>query len=134
MVVNEEFVDIEISRLAQSGAIHQCHGWTPKCILSLHTVPKNGKLRLVLDCHHTNKFIRTPKFNQEGIKSVEDRILEDDVLISVDLENGFHHVQIHISYAKYFLVYFGRENTMYGLCFPLESVTHRMCLIKSYDQ
>ena len=36
----EQFIDQEIPRLLEIGAICQCYGWTPKCVLPLKTVPK----------------------------------------------------------------------------------------------
>lgn len=91
---NELFVDAEIKRLLQQGAIEKTEN-APRCVLPLKVVPKkNNKKRLILDCRYINSNISIPKFSQEGIESVAQQIQEGDHLISVDLENGFHHVEI----------------------------------------
>ena len=70
---------------------------------------KSGKLRLVIDCRHVNQFICAPRFKQEGIEVVAQLIEEDDVLISVDLEDGFHHVDMNCSCHTYFGMYWRGE-------------------------
>lgn len=102
-ITNELFVDAEISRLGQEGAIKECVGWKPQCVLPITVVPKkNNKKRLVLDCRHTNEFIHVPKFSQEGIESVAQQIQEGDLVVSVDLKQGFRHVGLHVSCQTYF--------------------------------
>ena len=72
------------------------------CVLPIQCVPKKeNKLRMVVDCRYVNASIVTPKFKQEGIKSVAEQILEGDQLISVDLENGFHHVDMIPEHWQY---------------------------------
>ena len=94
-------MDKEIKRLLQQGVI-EVTDQKPKCILPLRTLPeKNNKFHLVLDCHHTNSFVDTPKFSEEGIGSVAELIQDGDQLISVDLENGFHRVDVHPSCRTY---------------------------------
>ena len=89
------FIDSEIQKLLQQGSIIKCDV-KPECVLPIQCVPKkNDKLRMVLDCRFVNKFIKAPKFKQEGIEAVAQQIEEDDVLISVDLKDGFHHVDMH---------------------------------------
>ena len=96
------FVDNEIKHLLKEGAIIECE-FQPPYVLPIQCVPKkNKKLRMVLDCRYVNWFITTPKFKQEGINSVAEQIQEGDQLISVDLENGFHHVDMHVSCWQYF--------------------------------
>lgn len=101
-VTQEVFVTRELDRLVQEGAISECKNFKPKCVLPITVVPKkNGKLRLVLDCRHTNGFMSVPKFSQEGIESVAQQIQCNDRMISVDLKNGFHHVGLHKESRKY---------------------------------
>lgn len=96
-----KFVSSEIKRLLSQGAIKQSE-YKPHCILPLTCVPKkNKKLRLVLDCRHINVNIDTPKFSQEGIDCVAQSIQEGDLLCTVDLQHGIHHLGIHTDYQKY---------------------------------
>ena len=97
------FVDAEIAKLIQEGSIRKCFNWKPKCVLPLQCVPKKqNDLRLILDCRHINTYVQVPKFNQESIEVVANQIQEGDVMISVDLEQGFHHVDLHISVQSFF--------------------------------
>ena len=96
------FVDFELKRLLESGAIIKSQ-FKPKCVLPIQCVPKkNDKLRLVLDCRYVNRYIKSPKFRQEGIESVAQQIREGDILISADLQDGFHHVNMHVNHWTYF--------------------------------
>ena len=74
----------------------------PKCVLPLSCVPKkNGKSRLVLDCRHINSCIQCPSFQQEGIPAVEALIQANDELFTVDLKDGFYHIEVHPSFRTY---------------------------------
>ena len=96
------FVDNEIQKLLREGFVCKVKQ-QPQCVLPIQTVPrKSGKLRLVIDCRYVNRHIEAPKFKQEWIEAVANQILEGDELISVDLENGFHHVDLHPDHWSYF--------------------------------
>ena len=98
----EKFVTAEIDKLVQAGTIAQVNT-KPHCILAIQCVPKkNGKLRLVVDSRPVNQYIKTPKFNQDGISTVAELIQPDDDLASIDLKDGFHHVPILEDHQKYF--------------------------------
>ena len=90
----------------ESGAIQQCKKENTHCLLPLRVVPKkNKKLGLVVDCRYVNNHIKCDSFTQEGINSVADQIEENDQLITIDLENGFHHVQIKKEHHKCLCIY-----------------------------
>ena len=98
-------MDNEIEKLVKRGSIKQVDH-PPHCVLPLQCVPKkNSKLRLVLDCRHVNGFIKAPKFRQEGIEAVSTQIQEGDLLISVDLKDGFHHVGMKPEFWTFFGMY-----------------------------
>ena len=93
-----KFVDSEIANLCATGAICPVKE-KPKCVHAMRCVPKKGgKLRLVMDCRHVNKYIDTPSFNQEGINIPADLIESGDDLVTADLKNGFHHVPVNIAF------------------------------------
>ena len=96
------FVNEEVNRLLNINAIREVSRNEVHCVLPLRCVPKKqNKNRLVLDCRHVNENIVCPTFTQEGLQSVQDQIQEHDKLISIDLENGFHHVEIKKEFQKY---------------------------------
>ena len=99
------FIDVQIRKLLDTGAIKLCDK-KPTCVLPIQCVPKkNGKLRMVLDCRYVNNFISAPKFKQEGIEAVASQIQPGDLFTSIDLEDGFHHVDM----KKEFWTYFGMQ-------------------------
>ena len=90
-----EFVDREVSELLHTKVIREVSRSQVKCILPIKCIlKKHHKFRLVLDCRHINEQIECPKFSQEGLQGVADQILDKDELISIDLKNGFHHLDV----------------------------------------
>ncbi len=104
------FVSSEIRTLLKRGCISQVD---PKdrtqqvfCCMPLQVAPKrNGKLRLILDCRWVNQYISCPTFKQPGIDEVATQIEEGDILVSLDLESGFHHVKFNPLARKYVAFY-----------------------------
>ena len=91
---HELFIDQEIAELLKNGTVAESKT-QPRCVLALQCVPKKGnKLRLVLDCRPVNENMITPKFSQEGISSVFDLVEKDDLMITIDLVSGFHHIPV----------------------------------------
>ena len=92
--VEEKFVDEQVEKCTEDEAV---------CILPIKCIPKkNQKLRLVVDCRYVNNYVVAPKFKQEGIEMVAEQIQAGDLLITVDLQDGFHFVNLHKSCQKYF--------------------------------
>ena len=59
---------IGIRKLIDSGAIKQVRQSDTLFVLPIKCMPKKqNKLRLVIDCRHTNEYIHCEKFSQEGI-------------------------------------------------------------------
>ena len=97
-----DFVDQEVTKLLQRKAIKEVSRDQIHCVLPLRYVPKKQKkFRLVLDCRHVNQRIQCPTFSQEGIDTVSNQIESEDQLISIDLENVFHHVPVKLIHQKY---------------------------------
>ncbi len=100
--VHSQFVDAEIQTLLDRDSIREISERDAVCILPISVVPKkNGKLRLVLESRHINKWIVCPSFKQEGIQSVAAQIQAGDVLISYDIEHGFHHLKLRPDLRKF---------------------------------
>ena len=88
------FIDEEIARLINSGAISKCD-FKPDCVSPIIVVPKKqNKLRLVVDLRRINDCLICPYFRNEGIEVVSQYIKLHDVMISIDLKNGYHHIPI----------------------------------------
>ena len=93
-ITQREFVAQELKTLVRAGAIEHCNT-PPKCISPLGVVPKKGgKLRLVTDMRKLNSYMNVPKFQYEDIQTVTSMIQKDDLLITLDISNGFHHIPI----------------------------------------
>ena len=104
-----KFVNSEIKKLVKNGTIQEVDT-KPHCILAIQCAPKkNGKLRLVIDSRPVNVNIVTPKFNQEGITAVAEQIEAKDLLISIDLKDGFHHCPITPEHWRYFRMKWGNK-------------------------
>ncbi len=90
------FVTQEVARLEKAGFIQKISAADVVCVHLLQVAPKKtpGKFRLILDCRWVNKFIDCPKFKQPGIEEVVHQIQTSDVLVSLDLKDGFHHIVI----------------------------------------
>jgi hypothetical protein len=62
----------------------------PICVNPLGVVPKkNGKLRLILDLQHVNRFLVIPKFKFESLLELANLVGANDLLFSIDLQDGY---------------------------------------------
>ena len=97
----EKFIDSEISDLEKSGAISRVD-YIPHCVSPIGCVAKKGnKLRLIVDLRKLNDNINCPHFKNEDIENVCENIETGDNLITVDLKDGYHHINIHKAYRTY---------------------------------
>ena len=102
--VQKEFIDNEIQDLLHQGIVEQCPpNHKPHVVSPIKVVPKSGdkKWRLITDLRVLNTFITPPKFTNEGIKDFEPLVKPNDMLITVDLKNGFFHVPIAKNYRTF---------------------------------
>ena len=95
-----QFITAEITRLQQVGALEVCSS-KPLCVSPISTVPKKGGQRLIIDLRYVNQHCHAPKFNNEDIRVVEQYIEYKDLLATVDLKDGFHHILVLPEYRKY---------------------------------
>ena len=95
------FISEEVKKLVSKSVLIPVKD-KPKFVLPLSCVPKkNGKNRLVSDCRHVNDYIQCPSFNQEGITAVEALIEESDELFTVDLKDGFYHIEVQEEFRTF---------------------------------
>ena len=115
------FIDREVRRLLECGAIERCPD-VPGFISPLHCVPKKGSdFRLILNLSHLNNFVNAPRFRNDDIRVVADYIQNDDLLVSVDIKNGFYHVPVRECDRKYLSfmwndAFYRFTVTPFGLC------------------
>ena len=96
------FVQSEIIKLQTSGVLQECNPSDLQVISPISVVPKkNKKSRLIHDNHVLNSYISPPKFKQDDIKTVLEYIKPNDLMISVDLKDGFYHIPIAKSDQKF---------------------------------
>ena len=96
-----DFIDSELKKLYNNGAISKVEQ-KPFCVNALFTTPKkNDKLRLVTDLHPLNVHVITPYFKNDGIDTVCELIKPNDLMLTVDLKDGFHHVGIHPDFRQF---------------------------------
>jgi hypothetical protein len=68
----------------------------------LGVVPKPpDKFRLILDLRFLNSFLQITKFRYESIKEGANLCQQDDLLFTVDLKSGYHHIDIHSDFWQY---------------------------------
>ena len=118
--IHVKFIVNEINRLLSVGAIRESK-IKPKCVLAMRAVPKkNNKHRLVIDCRHINSSMVKPSFSQEGITVVSQLIQEEDILMTIDVKDGFHHIPLHQESQSYVGIYWkGKFYAWCVLCFGI---------------
>ena len=93
------FVENSVEQLLADGCIQELSE-RPYCCNPL-TVAEGGKLRLVLDLRHVNKFLGKSKFKYENLKTVSEMFEKDFYFCSFDLKSGYHHIPISPEHRKY---------------------------------
>jgi hypothetical protein len=75
----------------------------PWIVSPLRVVPKGiDKLRLILDLRYINSFLKIDSFKYESLKTIPHLCKLQDLLFSVDLKSGYHHVDIYRDYWQFF--------------------------------
>lgn len=88
------FLRSEVQSLRSKRAITTSHH--PRVISRLGTAPKkNGRLRMTLDQRFANRYVIAPKFQYEDLRTVLTMLRPGDFMVSLDLVDRFHHVNVH---------------------------------------
>ena len=95
------FIDAEVSRLLKTGCIEINRNSEPCYVSPINVVPKKKGFRLVTDLRYLNEYISPPKFIYEGIEEVLKITKPNDLIITWDLEQGFHHIPVADEHSKY---------------------------------
>lgn len=96
-----EFVSEAVANLVITGAAMQV-SQRPFIVSPLGVVPKGiDKLRLILDLRFINSFLHVQSFKYKSIREVTSLCKLRDLLFTVDLKSGYHHVDINPSFWQY---------------------------------
>ncbi len=81
-----------------------------------------------MDLRLINQFCETPKFRNEDIGTVLDYVQPHDLLITLDIENGFHHIPVAVEHHKFLGITFqGGYFVWQVLPFGLSSSLYFFC-------
>jgi hypothetical protein len=98
---HSDFVDQAVSSLVATGTVLAVTS-RPFLVSPLGMVPKPpDKYRLILDLRFLNSFLQITKFCYESIREVANPCQQDDLLFTIDLKSGYHHVDIHRDFWQY---------------------------------
>ena len=81
-----------ILKLLEKQLINE-HSFPPHSVNPL-TVTEGKKLRLVIDLRKVNKYLLTPKFRYEDLRSLSEVFEQGFWFFTCDLKSGYHHVDI----------------------------------------
>ena len=106
--------------LARAGDGQPCVD-KPHCFSPISVVPKRNKnLCLIQDLvgRLVNDSCRKMTFQCEAIKTVVQVIEPKDESVTLDIKNGFHHIQIHESHRKCLGFFMEKNIIMFGCVLP----------------
>lgn len=93
---------VEIDKLLKKGVIKKCNYIKGQFLSPIFLVPKpNGTWRFILNLKNFNEFLDPKHFKLEDIKVVTQIISRDDFLITIDLTDAYHLINIHESHRKF---------------------------------
>ncbi|GAQ91383.1 hypothetical protein KFL_007760020 [Klebsormidium nitens] len=88
------FVTDAVSNLLATGTIQSVSD-PPFLVSPQGVVPKaEDKLRLTLDLRFLNQFLQITKFKYESIRMISELCLPKNLLFTIDLKAGYHHIDI----------------------------------------
>jgi hypothetical protein len=98
---HSDFVDQAVSSLVATGTVLAVTS-RPFLVSPLGVVPKPpDKYRLILDLKFLNSLLQITKFRYESIREVANLCQQNDLLFTVDLKSGYHHIDIHRDFWQY---------------------------------
>ena len=97
---NRDFVTSAVQDLISNECIREV-GTKPYCCNPLTVADSAGKLRLVLDLRHVNRYVKLERFKYENLSTLAQMFESGDFFIIFDLKNGYHHVSIHEDFFQY---------------------------------
>ena len=95
------FVQGAISELLTRGCIREAPVYPQFCNPLHVAVQSSGKLRLILDLSHLNKFIIKKSVKYEDLRTVLQMFLPGMSVFSFDLKSAYHHIDICEEHRKF---------------------------------
>ena len=100
---DKEFVTSKILKLLELGCIREVNRNEVHTINPLSVADNGKKLRLIPDLRYINQHLslRVPKTKYEDMRTFRDLFEKGDFFFKVDLNSGYHHLDILESHQKY---------------------------------
>lgn len=113
-----ELIQREIDSLLSKGAITVARHSQGEFLSNIFLVPKKtSDFRPVINLKPLNEFVHQIHFKMENIESVKQLLRSGDFMATVDLQDAYSSIPIHISDRKY--LRFLWRNTLYEFtCLP----------------
>lgn len=123
------FVEKSIDELLTTNCINEVE--CPPFVVNPLTVSvqSSGKIRLVLDLRHVNKYVEKQKVKFEGVNEALSFAHNSKYMYKFDLRHGYHHLDVHYDHQKFlgFSWKFGNKTRFFTftvLPFGLSSAGH----------
>lgn len=97
----DTFVREAISDLMERGCLREVRCYPQFCNPLHVAVQSSGKLRLILDLSHLNKFIVKKSIKYEDLRTVLQMFSPGMFVFSFDLKSAYHHIDIFEEHMKF---------------------------------
>ena len=95
------FVEGAISELMSRGCLREASEYPQFCNPLHVAVQSSGKLRLILDLSHLNKFVVKKSVKYEDLRTVLQLFSPGMFVFSFDLKSAYHHIDICEEHMKF---------------------------------
>ena len=97
----DDFVEGAISELMSRGCLREVSDYPQFCNPFHVAVQSSGKLRLILDLSHLNKFVAKKSVKYEDLRTVLQLFSPGMFVFSFDLKSACHHIDICEEHTKF---------------------------------
>ena len=97
----DSFVEGAISELMSRGCLREVSDYPQFCNPLHVAVQSSGKLRLILDLSHLNKFVVKKSVKYEDLRTVLQLFSPGMFVFSFDLKSAYHHIDICEEHMKF---------------------------------
>jgi hypothetical protein len=112
-------MDLEISKLIQSGAVVKCQDTPGQFMSNIFLIPKkDGSFRFILNLKKLNKYIRPLHFKMEDIRTTVKLMSKNCFMATLDLKEAYFLVSMHDDSRKYLRFRFLEQNYEFQ-CLPM---------------
>ena len=97
----DSFVQEAIAELLSRGCLREVSDYPQFCNPLHVAVQSSGKLRLILDLSHLNKFVVKKSVKYEDLRTVRQLFSPGMFVFSFDLKSAYHHIDICEEHMKF---------------------------------